>query len=430
MTKRWISAAAAAMLSQIEAYAVAALAYLKGFEARVSSHDIIISDVFGADTFLPRNSSPEPGPNAPPDGQPARRWDDGLVFAPRSSNRFHDIPRLSAADYAVLAPFSEPETYDDGGRLGAAPHALVPQHRGEARLSAALRPRLPMLICAVLLLMVWINAGQSGPIKRPPQSAADSIAERFAGADKGSVKTGIDVPSPDARLLFAPRFAILYAQFAPEPGQLDSKIGPKDEDNADDLEPDDGEIPALARMQRASYVMIRNLPHGTSLSVGEQLLSKDWKLKSADLKSVVVRVLADRPGPIRATIEMYSETGASLGDMAVEIRELASKPAGGTAGQQKANRLAGGKSANQKRRTVSANAVQATSKPAGKVEIAKGPPGSPPGSSAKPQIFTQLPFLPGPYSAEPPAGNTVSQQILINLGVEPASLPAALTQSN
>lgn len=429
MPTRWFVSHTARIGLQIEACAAVARTYLKSVEARIQSLDIMVSDVFGADAFVSRRASPPPMPIAEPAEKARARWDEGLEFD--ASGPGAPVGGETVCEGTSVDRNCETQSDAIGEDVPrAAPRFLIPAVYGH-RLNDDLpepakgivRSRLLVLSGAFLLLIAWINAGQSGTLRRSQPSAADSLADRFSGSDDGTSVASNDTPHLVARLRFAPRFAVFFAEFAPVNGASGEKLAPPAEPAARDLDADDNENSALARMHGASSVVIRNLPPGTVLTPGLRVSQTDWKLKSDELKSIVVKVPADRIRPIRATIEMLGDNGASLGEMAVEIRE---HPAAAKENQRETAAVAGGAIAPAKRRPVRAVAGQVASKALAKSDGAKAAPANP---STQP-LFPQLPFLPGPYSATPPPGNTVSQQILINLGVFPATPSAALTQGN
>lgn len=386
MLKRRVFAFSALILGQIKVRAAAAKAYCDVLEARVSAQRLIVSDVFGADTFV--------SSRRPDDVRRASRWDEGIQFEPAPNV----LPILDGGD-------------DD---TRAVPAFLTSPRQALADASVDDRSRyfrsgLPMLICAGILLIAWIGAGRSGSLARPAPSAADAIAEQFSGSDEGSVRPGIEVATIATRLEFAPRFAVFYADLLSKDGVC-------------------GDGDALDTIESATSIMIRNLPPGTVLSVGEQVSATAWRLQPDDVKAIVMKIPADHSVPIQAKIESLDSTGGVLGQMAVEVRETSKQPPiAGAASQRKTNREAASKSGAAKRRPSASGVQQVAKKPGATSDAPPAQPANP----AQQQLFSQLPFLPGAYDKNAPPTTSVGQQILINLGVIPAPpVSASLTQNN
>ena len=376
---------AARILGWLKGQAVAFKAYCNRLEARVSAQRLIVSDVFGADTFVSKTDIRERSKRL-------ARWDDGLDF---------DLPSVAPKFNSSDDEFSAVPVFLTRPRL-------APGKDQSDEAVHTVRRYVPTLVCAGLLLVAWMSTGRTGPFSQTSPSAADAIAEQFASSSEGAAAVSHGTPDSDARLQFAPRFAVLYAELLSKDGVC----------------ADGGAMPSI---QSAVSVMIRNLPPGTVLSAGEQVSATAWHLNAKEIDSVVVKIPADHNGPIQAKIEKLDESGGVVGQMAIEVRDTANDPTLGAANQRKKiYRPAGVKVSSAKRSKASASPQQAVAK-AGPASAATTETETP----AKQQFSLQLPFLPGPYSKKPPPGNTVGQQILINLGVI-SDVPAtsALTQNN
>ena len=123
-----------------------------------------------------------------------------------------DLPRfLAATAPSLCAPMRT-----------SASHPLSAVVVQRVRLAAmrtmhVLRSRAPAFLIALLLVLCWRSAGQSGPLPEVRNSAADAVAERFAFPDVNSTDAE-ETLSSTHRIDFAPRFAGLYG------GRLDAVV--------------------------------------------------------------------------------------------------------------------------------------------------------------------------------------------------------------
>ncbi|MBR2536828.1 MAG: hypothetical protein IKE66_12225 [Hyphomicrobium sp.] len=388
MLIRRILLAAAQIFGLIKALAGRAKTYRDRFESLVGAHRLIISDVFGADTFVSSERAPEAS-------RQDLRWHDGLDFGPESATS-----RLGSNDTdgsPVPAFLTRPRLEPDTDKAVAASHVL--------------RRFLPTLLCAGILILAWISTGRSGPFSQSAPSAADAIAEQFSGSGAAPEKVSHGTLDADKRLQFALRFADLYAELLSKDGVcIDG--GP------------------FADMRDASSsaasIVIRNLPPGTTLSAGAQMSATEWRLQPDEINALIVKVPPGHAGPIAANIETLNASGGIIGQMAVDVRSTAKDPVLGAARERKkVYRPAGAKIAAVKRSKNDVGAQQAAAMPSSASGATTEPE-----NPAKQQFSFQLPFLPGPYSKTPPPGTTVGQQIMINLGVGPDVLMTAITQKN
>ena len=394
MLMRRILLAAALIFGWIKALTGLAKNYCDRFEALVGAHRLIISDVFGADTFVSSDRTPEAS-------RRAARWDDALDFGPASAtSRPHgDDADGSAVPVFLTRPRAEPETE----QADAAPHRL--------------RRFLPTLLCAGILVLAWISTGRSGPFSQSAPSSADAIAEQFAGSGAAPPGAALEKIShgtleADRRLQFALRFADLYAELLSKDGVCA-----------------DGDPFGNMRdaSSSAASIVIRNLPPGTTLSAGAQMSATEWRLQPNEINALIVKVPSGHTGPIAANIETLNSSGGVIGQMAVDVRSTAKDPVLGAARERKKiYRPAGAKIAAVKRSKNDGGAQPS----AATSPTTSGAATAEPESPAKQQFSFQLPFLPGPYSKTPPPGTTVGQQILINLGVGTEVLTTAITQKN
>lgn len=388
MLMRRILTIAALIFGWIKALAGLAKTYRDRFEARVGAHRLIISDVFGADTFVSRGRTPDAS-------RRDVRWDDDLDFGPESATSRLD--GIDADGSAVPAFLMRPRVEPDTDQPVAASHVL--------------RRSLPTLLCAAILILVWISTGRSGPFSQSAPSAADAIAEQFSGSGAAPEKVSHGTIDADRRLQFALRFADLYAELLSKDGVC-------------------AEGGTIADMRDASSdaasIAVRNLPLGTTLSAGAQVSPTEWRLQPDEINALVVKVPPGHTGPIAANIEALNASGAVIRQMAVDVRSTAKDQVLGAARERKKiYRPAGAKIATAKR--SKGDSVQQT---AATSSSANGAAAAEPATPAKQQFSFQMPFLPGPYSKTPPPGTTVGQQILINLGVGPEVLTTAITQKN
>ncbi len=140
-------------------------------------------------------------PPQPPRDVP---WDAGLDFSRPPSMPSPDLPRFLAANApSPCAP-----------ALRSASHPLSAIVVRRVRLAVmrtmhVLRSRAPAFLIALLLVLCWRSAGQSGPLPQARNSAADAVAERFAVPDVNSTDAE-ETLSSTHRIDFAPRFAGLY----------------------------------------------------------------------------------------------------------------------------------------------------------------------------------------------------------------------------
>lgn len=389
MLIRRILLAAAQIFGLIKALTGLAKTYRDRFESLVGAHRLIISDVFGADTFVSSERAPEAS-------RQDLRWHDGLDFGPESAtSRLGSNDTDGSPEPAFL---TRQRVEPDTDQSVAASHAL--------------RRSLPTLLCAGILILAWISTGRSGPFSQSAPSAADAIAEQFSGSGAAPENVSHGTLDADRRLQFALRFADLYAELLSKDGVC------ADGGTIDDMRD---------ASSGAASIVIRNLPPGTTLSAGAQMSATEWRLQPAEINALIVKVPPGHTGPIAANIETLNASGGVIGQVAVDVRSTAKDPVLGAARQRKKiYRPAGAKIATSKRSKSDGGALQTAATSSSASAAAKVEPENP----AKQQFSFQLPFLPGPYSKTPPPGTTVDQQIMINLGVGPEVLTTAITQKN
>jgi hypothetical protein len=360
------------------AEAAAAISILsRKLDAEALARCLIYSDVFGADAYKP----PQP-------------------VADEDNNLAHPVGKISAWDAAL--DFSPP------GQIASpiGPRDLARSARRKA--TDAIRAHAPALLIAAILVLLWIGVVQSNPLPQQRNPDADAVADKFSrgGAPVRPPVTESSAPTfdtledagiADARFDFAPRLGDLI--------DSDSAVAG----------PDDG-TDAASGVQLtgdAGLILIRNLPAGTSLSAGRRISATDWALTRSDVGNVTVTLPAHRRGPVKATIE--------AGTMVVEIREARLRQAA-VLKRSRVYRSAGERrprAAASKARAVTHVAKTTNSTNTRAAQPQQTAQQSPPvTAAANTSAFPQLPFLPGPIgAAKPSGGNSVGQEILLNLGL-------------
>jgi hypothetical protein len=386
------------------ASATAAISNLSDtFEAKALTRSIIYSDVFGADTYAP--GQPQPGytgKNTNPVGK-ISAWDAALDFSPPCQTERVNYPGNAAQSVC-------------------------------RRVTDALLARTPALLIAAILILLWIGVVHSNPL--PPNSSerrrnsdADAVADKFSGVSAPvrppvtetsapSFDTLEDAGITDARFDFAPRLGDLI--------DSDSVVaGP--EDGTDAASP-------VPFSNDAGLILIRNLPAGTMLSAGRRISATDWALTRSDIGNVTVTLPANRRGPVKAMIDVFSMSGSQAGSMVVEIREARVRQAKALK-RSRVYRPTGEKrlrSAAIKNRAAAKIAKPANPTPSSAASshpAQQNPPVT--AAAASTSAFPQLPFLPGPPGAAiPSGGKSVGQQILINLGLSANTPDLAFAPKN
>lgn len=351
-------------------------------------------------------------------------WDADLDFSTPPHLPNADLPRFLAA-----SPLAPAAAHANGERC--LPAVALTGMRAAARWAVrAVRSRGPAVVIALLLVLCWRSAGQSDPLPRARNLDADGVAERFAfpnraAPDVTAVATDQLEPSP-LRIDFAPRLAAFYSV-----SKTEDRFGQHVNGafSVSEAQPEfavaEPEMPPQA--DDVGVVVIRKLAAGSILSAGTRLSDTAWALSPSDLRSVVVTMPPGRHAPINAEIEVFGRSGSPSGTMSVEIRE---RPRVRAAERRRARGIrpvavTAARGPAQKKQTylvAKPLAVQTPGVLAPGVRAATNIAAVPQQPAAS--TFPQLPFLPGPMNAPaPPPGDTVVQQIMINLGV--ASRPAS-----
>ncbi|MEQ1652318.1 MAG: hypothetical protein ABL897_07515 [Hyphomicrobium sp.] len=371
---------------------IAGFTALRSFDERIRNRSIAFSGTYGADLFS--------GPDATNSGFDQELsvadedacWDAALDFSLPKACAVQDFPRCLQ-------------------------HRAAEERASEAVTLPGPQCRLhrPVtLVIASILVLAWIGTGSGNPLQPARNPAADTVAEKFARPD--SAINFDDAQNnavlTDVRFDFASRLSGFYS--ANDGFGIDAADEPVfTESNAPDLTAD----PLASDI---GLVMIRRLPVGSVLSSGARVSPTDWALTRSDLKSVVVTLPAGRQGQIKADIEVYAMAGSPAGTMTVEIR------------QPKAPSIALSRRARAPRSAIQrAAVVQEKNAPQPvKTPAATAKASQPMALIAQQPALPQLPFLPGPMTGTvPPQGETVGNQILINLGAVARPPPRAAATS-
>jgi hypothetical protein len=371
--------------------------FTRKLDAKALARSLIYSDVFGADTYTSRSPEPDQHDNGRKAVVKIAAWDAALDFSPPSQIVEAECPQYVARS---------------AGR----------------KVRDAIRARVSALLIAAILVLLWIGVVQSNPLPQQRNPDADAVADKFSGGGQPvrppvtessapSFDTLEDAGIIDARFDFAPRLGDLI--------DSDSIVaGPDDVTDA---------ASSVPLSSDAGLILIRNLPAGTVLSAGRRISATDWALTRSDVGNVTVTLPANRRGPVKATIEVFSMSGSQAGTMVVEIREARVRQAAVTK-RSRLYRPAGERrprSAAQKNRAAAKNAKASNSTSASGAPPQAARQGSPVTAAANTSAFPQLPFLPGPTgAANPSSGNSVGQEILLNLGLSATTPDLALAPKN
>lgn len=366
-------------------------------DAKALARSIIYSDVFGADTYQPNHPKPGEEDNGPNARVNFADWDAALDFSPLGQIASPIGPR----DFA---------------------------HSACRRAADAIRARAPALLIAAMLVMLWISVVQSNPLPQQRNPDADAVADRFSRGDAPvrppvtesrapSFETLEDAGIADARFDFAPRLGDLI--------DSDSTIaGPGDGTDA---------ASAVPLSSDAGLILIRNLPAGTTLSAGRRISATDWALTRSNISNVTVTLPAHRRGPVKAMIEVFSMSGSKAGTMLVEIREARVRQAAALK-RYRVLRQGGERrprSAALKIRALALKANPSKGSGAGGAPQQTAQQNPPVTAAASTSAFPQLPFLPGPIgTAKSSSGNSVGQEILLNLGLSANTPDLAVAPKN
>lgn len=360
---------------------VAGFTALRTFDERIRNRSIAFSGTYGADLFSGPDATTSGFPHALSASGEDTGWDAALDFSQPMAGADQDLPRClqhRAPDETAPAVLSLPVS--------------------ERRM---LRPLT--LVVAGILVLAWIGTGSGNPLPPARNPAADTVAEKFARPDSATNFSFDDTQNnavlKEVRFDFASRLASFYA--ANDGFGIDAAVEPVvTGSNAQQLTDD-------PFANDIGVVMIRRLPVGSLLSSGTRISPTDWALTRSDLRSVVVTLPAGRQGPIKADIEVYAMAGSPAGTMAVEIRQL-SAPYTAPSRRARAPRPAIQRAAVVQEKTTPqpVKTAAATAKASKPMALIVQQPALP-----------QIPFLPGPMTGTaPPQGETVGNQILINLG--------------
>ena len=386
--------------------------FVRRLDSKASSGSILFSDVYGADAYPGDRTEKDRRVHAPDASSKFEAWDSALDFSPLQPGNNRDVPMFLAASSAGTAA------------VAAAPGlpAIVLTVLQFARARA-----WPLLMAAVLIVL-WIGTGQSNSLPQPGNSDADAVADKFSRGDtpqRPPVTDAIvpsfdrleDTGTSDARFDFAPRLGDL----------IDSDT------TAAEPEADTAAANSVQLSSDAGLILIRNLPAGTALSAGRRISATDWALTRSDVGNVTVTLPANRRRPVKAVIEVFSMSGTQTGTLSVELREQRVRQAS----VSKRSRIYGPAGERLQRAMASKRAVRAA-----KLDAGGGPANgagqqksvqqnNPPPTQNAQQVFSMLPFLPGPPgSVKPTAGKSVGQEILINLGLSPTTPDLALAPKN